>query len=298
MKTVNGKVAAITGAGSGIGRATAQLLARNGCRLALSDVNVAGLAETAELCRAAGAQVLATRVDVAQRAAVHAWADEVAGHFGQVHVAINNAGVALGSTIEDLSYEDFEWLMNINFWGVVYGTKAFLPHLRAAGEGHIVNISSVFGIIAVPTQGAYNAAKFAVKGFTEALRQELEVERSPIGVTCVHPGGIKTNIARAARLTEREGWVDQNAGLDFEKAFRTTPEEAAKDILAAILRNRRRQLIGADAVLIDLMQRTLPELYQRLLIFGARKRREAMLAKSRDAGAAPSEGKESGSRTG
>ncbi|MFN7132878.1 MAG: SDR family NAD(P)-dependent oxidoreductase [Myxococcales bacterium] len=277
MKTISGMVAAITGAGSGIGRATAKLFARNGCHLALSDVNEVGLAETAEACRREGVQVVTTRVDVAQREAVYRWADDTAKHFGRVNVVVNNAGVALGATVEDLSYEDFEWLMNINFWGVVYGTKAFLPHLKEAGQGHIVNISSVFGIIAVPTQGAYNAAKFAVKGFTEALRQELEVERSPIGVTCVHPGGIKTSIAASARMVEREGWVDKASSRDFEKMFRTTPEAAAEDILRAILKNRRRQLIGADAVLVDLLQRAMPTLYQRLLVAGARRRRSAMI---------------------
>jgi short-subunit dehydrogenase len=277
MKTVSGKVAAITGAASGIGRATAVLLARRGCHVAISDVNEAGLQETAEQCRGHGVEVRTARVDVAQRAEVHAWADAVARELGVVHIIINNAGVALGATIEDTSYEDFEWLMNINFWGVVHGTKAFLPHLRAAGEGHIVNISSVFGLIAVPTQGAYNAAKFAVKGFTEALRQELEVDTDRIGVTCVHPGGIKTNLARSARFTERPGWVDLKSTQDFEKVFTTTPERAAADILAAILKNRRRQLIGGDAVFIDLLQRTLPTLYQRLLVAGARRRRRSML---------------------
>jgi len=280
MKTVQDKVAAITGAGSGIGRATARLLARKGCHVALSDVNEAGLAETAELCRQTGVKVSTARVDVADRAAVHAWSEQVVGELGRVNLIINNAGVALGSTIEDMRYEDFEWLMGINFWGVVHGTKAFLPHLKDAGEGHIVNISSVFGLIAVPTQGAYNASKFAVKGFTEALRQELEVEGSPIGVTCVHPGGIKTNIARAARLTVRQGWVDEKSHSDLEKAFRTTPERAAEAILHAVLKNRRRLLIGADAVLIDLMQRLLPTLYQSLLVAGARRRRERLLKKA------------------
>jgi short-subunit dehydrogenase len=277
MKSVQGKVAAITGAGSGIGRETAALLARSGCHVALSDVNEQGLAETAAICRGHGVEVRTARVDVAKRQEVHAWADSVAKDLGAVHLIINNAGVALGATIEDTSYEDFEWLMNINFWGVVHGTKAFLPHLKAAGEGHIVNISSVFGLIAVPTQAAYNAAKFAVKGFTEALRQELEVEGSPIGVTCVHPGGIKTNIARSARMTHRHGWVDAKSAADFEKLFATTPERAASDILSAILKNRRRQLIGSDAVVIDLLQRTLPTLYQRLLVAGARRRRRKML---------------------
>jgi short-subunit dehydrogenase len=217
-------------------------------------------------------------VDVSKRDEVHAWADATVAELGAAHIVINNAGVALGATIEDMAYEDFEWLMNINFWGVVHGTKAFLPHLKRSGEGHIVNVSSVFGLIGVPTQSAYNAAKFAVKGFTEALRQELEVENSAIGVTCVHPGGIKTNIARNARLVKRAGWVDEQSNRDFEKLFSTTPEKAAENIYAAILKNRRRQLIGADAVVIDLMQRSLPNLFQRLLVAGARRRRRSMLS--------------------
>ncbi|HYO67240.1 MAG TPA: SDR family oxidoreductase [Archangium sp.] len=280
MKTVQGKVAAITGAGSGIGRATAKLLAQQGCHVAISDVNEKGLAETEAMCRASGVKVLAARVDVAQRAEVEAWAAQVARELGGVHIIINNAGVALGSTIEDMRYEDFEWLMNINFWGVVHGTKAFLPHLKSAGDGHIVNISSVFGLIGVPTQGAYNAAKFAVKGFTEALRQELEIEGLPIGVTSVYPGGIKTNIARSARFTVRKGWVEEESHNDFEKAFATSPEVAAQNILQAILKNRRRQLIGADAVLIDLVQRALPTLYQSLLVAGAKRRRQKLLNKA------------------
>jgi NAD(P)-dependent dehydrogenase (short-subunit alcohol dehydrogenase family) len=277
MKSVKGKVAAITGAGSGIGRATAVLLARRGCHVAVSDVNEQGLAETAERCRAHGVRVHVARVDVAQRTEVHAWADTVARELGSVHIIINNAGVSLSATVEDTRYEDFEWLMNINFWGVVYGTKAFLPHLRAAGEGHIVNVSSVFGLIGVPTQAAYNSAKFAVKGFTESLRQELEAEGVPIGVTCVHPGGIKTNIARNARAVLRKGWVEENSREDFEKRFSTTPERAASVILSAIRGNRRRQLIGADAVLIDIVQRTMPTLYQRLIVAGARRMRRKLL---------------------
>lgn len=280
MKSVKGKVAAITGAASGIGRATAELLARRGCHVAISDVNEQGLAETAARCRAHGVKVRATRLDVAQREAVHAWADEVARELGAVHIIINNAGVSLGATVEDTRYEDFEWLMNINFWGVVYGTKAFLPHLKAAGEGHVVNVSSVFGLIGFPTQAAYNAAKFAVKGFTETLRLELEAEGLPIGATCVHPGGIKTNIARSARTVLREGWVDENSRAEFERLFHTTPERAARVILAAILGNRRRQLIGADAVLIDVVQRMMPSLYQRLLVRSAKRRRLKMMGRT------------------
>ncbi|MFL5318403.1 MAG: SDR family NAD(P)-dependent oxidoreductase [Myxococcaceae bacterium] len=281
MKTLKDRVVAITGAGSGIGRATSVLLAKQGCHLALSDVNEKGLAETAEQCRAAGVKVQTTRVDVADRSAVEKWAAGVKAEFGMVHVIINNAGVALGATVEDMSYEDFEWLMNINFWGVVHGTKAFLPLIKESGaEGHIVNVSSVFGRIAVPTQSAYNAAKFAVKGFTEALRQELEIEGANVGVTCVHPGGIKTNIARNARFTVRPGMVSESSGKDFEKAFTTEPEQAARDILNAIRKNSRRLLIGKDAIAIDLMQRLLPTLYQRLLVTGARKRREKLLQRA------------------
>lgn len=271
MKTLKGKVAAITGAGSGIGRATAILFAEQGCALALSDVDEVGLAETASKC--GSVKVTTARVDVSDRAHMHAWADEVVRDHGCVHVIVNNAGVGLGATVEAMSYEDFDWLMGINFWGVVHGTKAFLPHLKRAGEGHIVNISSVFGLIGVPTQSAYNAAKFAVRGFTESLREEMEIEGSNVGVTSVHPGGIKTNIARRARLRTGDEWGAKDpeaAAANFDKMARSTPEDAARAILRAVLGNHRRQLIGADAVMIDLMQRLLPESYQRLLVAGAR----------------------------
>lgn len=275
MKSIQDKVAAITGAGSGIGRSTAILMARKGCHLALSDVNEDGLAETVEACRAEGVRVTSARVDVSDRTVMHAWALDTVSAHGKVNIIINNAGVGLGGTIEDLSYEDFEWLMGINFWGVVYGTKAFLPHLRAAGEGHVVNISSVFGLIAVPTQAAYNSAKFAVRGFTECLREELEVEGAPISVTCVHPGGIKTNIARSARLSggSTYGMDASVVASEFDRMAFTTPDEAAADIVNAILKNRRRQLIGPDARVIDTVQRLLPTLYQRLLVTGARLQR-------------------------
>lgn len=274
MKTLKDKVAAVTGAGSGIGRATAILLARNHCHLTLSDVNETGLAETASQCRALGVNVTTARVDVADRAAVHAWADESAAQHGHVNIVINNAGVGLGATVEEMSYEDFDWMMSINFWGVVHGTKAFLPYIKRTGDGHIVNISSIFGIIAVPTQSAYNAAKFAVRGFTESLREEMDIAGTGIGVTSVHPGGIKTNIARNARMKTGTEWgthnADQVASL-FEKVARTTPEEAAQDIVNAILKNRRRQLIGTDALFIDLIQRVLPQGYQRFFVAGAKR---------------------------
>jgi len=270
MKSLQGKVAAITGAASGIGRATAVLMAKQGCALAISDVNQVGLDETAALCR--GVRVTTQRVDVAKREAVYEWADAVVRDHGKVNVILNNAGVAVGATVESVSYEDFEWLMGINFWGVVYGTKAFLPFIKQAGEGAIVNVSSVFGLIGVPTQSAYNAAKFAVKGFTESLREELEIAGTNIGVTCVHPGGIKTNIARNARMTSEKGMVDEKSARSFEKSFITTPEKAAEDIVNGILRNKRRVLIGPDAVAIDLMQRLLPTGYQALIATGGKLR--------------------------
>ncbi|PKM22291.1 MAG: short chain dehydrogenase [Gammaproteobacteria bacterium HGW-Gammaproteobacteria-14] len=272
MKSLRDKVVVITGAGSGIGRALAVELAALGCKLALSDINEAAVKEVAQQLTDNGKSVIADRLDVADRAAFYAYADKVVKHFGGANIIINNAGVALGATVEETSYEDFEWLMGINFWGVVYGTKAFLPHLKQADEGHIVNISSVFGLIGVPTQSAYNAAKFAVRGFTESLRQELEIEGSHVSCTSVHPGGIKTNIANSARMTSSvesiTGKGADDARREFEKMFRTTPEEAAATIIAGIRGNKRRVLIGADAVAIDTMQRLLPTSYQKLLVSG------------------------------
>jgi NAD(P)-dependent dehydrogenase (short-subunit alcohol dehydrogenase family) len=273
MKDFNGKVAAITGAGSGIGRALANNLARKGAHLALSDINEEGLAETVAQCEGRGVKVTPTRLDVANREAVYGWADQVVTDHGGVNLVINNAGVALGATIEGMSYEDFEWLMGINFWGVVYGTKAFLPHLKASGEGHIVNLSSVFGLISVPSQAAYNAAKFAVRGFTDTLRMELEIEGAPVSCTTIHPGGIKTNIAKNARMdasvTDLAG-DPEKAIKDFERAFITTPDKAARQIIAAVERNRRRALIGPDAKVIDLISRMPASAYQTVMAKGAR----------------------------
>jgi butyryl-CoA dehydrogenase len=275
VKDLTGRVAAITGAGSGIGRALAAELARRGTHLALSDIDEAGLAETVARCEGAGVKVTSQRLDVADRAAVEAWADQVVDEHGRVNLIFNNAGVALGATIEGMSYEDFEWLMNINFWGVVHGTKAFLPHLKAAGEGHIVNLSSVFGLISVPSQSAYNAAKFGVRGFTDALRMELEIDPCGVSCTTVHPGGIKTNIARNARMDDSVAGMtgSGDVGDQFEKIARTTPEQAAQQILAAVGRNQRRALIGPDATLLDLISRLPAGLYQRVLVLGAKRRR-------------------------
>jgi butyryl-CoA dehydrogenase len=279
VQDFTGRVAAITGAGSGIGRALAVQLAGEGAHLALSDVDEAGLAETVGLCEGArggpGVKVTSARVDVADRAAVHAWADRVVADHGKVNLVVNNAGVGLVASIEHMSYEDFEWLMGINFWGVVHGTKAFLPHLKAADEGHVVNVSSVFGLVSIPAQSAYNSAKFAVRGFTDALRIELEAAGSTVSCTTVHPGGIRTNIARSARVDEATAAAFGNAEADpdrFDRMARTTPEKAARQILAAVRANHRRALIGPDARVIDLVSRLPAGVYQRLLVTSVRRR--------------------------
>jgi NAD(P)-dependent dehydrogenase (short-subunit alcohol dehydrogenase family) len=276
MKSFEDKVAAVTGAGSGIGRALSVELAKAGAQLALSDINAKTVEETADQARALGARVTTAVLDVSKREAVYGWADAVVKDHGRANLIFNNAGVAVASLIEGVSYEDFEWIMGINFWGVVYGTKAFLPHLRAAGEGHIVNISSIFGIISVPGNGTYNASKFAVRGFTEALRQELDMTGGAVSCTCVHPGGIKTNIARDSRVSDNLKGVlvkDLESGKrDFEKMFITTPEQAAKVILHAVRKDKRRVLVGPDARAIDTMARLLPTAYQRLNVTAVRRR--------------------------
>ena len=276
MKSFVGRVAAVTGAGSGIGQALALELAHRRAHLALSDVDPDGLAGTVERCRAMGVTVTSERVDVADRAAVESWAAQVVRDHGSVNVIVNNAGVALAATVDTMSYDDLEWLMAIDFWGVVHGTKAFLPHLQASGEGHIVNVSSVFGLISVPTQSAYNAAKFAVRGFTDTLRMELEIAGSPVSATTVHPGGIKTSIARNARVdqsvAEMTGGADR-ARAGFDRLAITRPEKAARQILAAVAQDRRRVLVGPDAKVIDLLARLPTGLYQRAFVLGSRRLR-------------------------
>ncbi|KRW59971.1 SDR family NAD(P)-dependent oxidoreductase [Pseudomonas sp. TTU2014-080ASC] len=270
MKSFNNQVAAITGAGSGIGRALALNLAHQGCHLALSDVNTEGLAQTVELAKANSIRITQHKVDVAQRQEVLDWASQVIAEHGRINLLINNAGVAQGGTTEGNDYSDYEWIMSINFWGVVNGTKAFLPHIKASGSGHIVNISSIFGIFAQPGMGAYNASKFAVRGFTEALRQELDIAGYGISASCVHPGGIKTNIANSARMNASmdslTGTNAASAKSQFnDQLLKTTPEKAAQVILDGVLKNKRRILIGTDARMADLMQRLLPAGYQRLV---------------------------------
>lgn len=272
MKDFNNKVAAITGAGSGIGQQLAVLLAKQGAHLSLSDINQQGMEKTLELLTSYPVKVTTTTLDVSDRAAMTAWAEATVKDHGKVNLIFNNAGVALGSTVEGSEYADIEWLMGINFWGVVYGTKEFLPHLKASGDGHVINISSLFGLTAQPSQSAYNASKFAVRGFTESLRQELDIQKNGVSATCVHPGGIRTNIALAARMHDSIrslGMEPEKAGKQFNKLLRTPPEEAARQILKAVSNNDRRLLIGNDAKAIELMQRLLPSSYQKVMTYGS-----------------------------
>ncbi len=247
MDTLEDKVVVITGAGSGIGRALAMECARQGAHLALSDVDEAGLAETVGLASASGAeQVISSRLDVADRTAFATYAAGVAEHFGRVNVVINNAGVALAGDFVDLDYKDMEWIVGINFWGVVHGSKEFLPHLIESGDGHLVNISSLFGLVSMPGQSAYNATKYAVRGMTEAIREEMLLSGAPVGVTVVHPGGIKTAIARNARVSDKED-KKATAELFDKKLAKMTPEKAAQIIVRGILKNQARVLVGLDA---------------------------------------------------
>ena len=276
MQQLDDKVAAVTGAGSGIGRALALELAGRGCRLALSDVDAEGLAATEQLLAGRARALTLAVVDVADEAAVLGWADQVVADHGRANLVVNNAGVALSGTVAALSTDDYRWIMGINFWGVVHGTKAFLPHLEASGEGHVVNISSVFGLTAQPLMSGYNASKYAVRGFTESLRQDLELTGSCVSATCVHPGGIKTNIARAARTDASTatamGRPADAAAHDFEKSFITSAARAAEVIVEGVRKDKRRVLIGPDARLLDVMGRVAPAGYQRLITGVVRKR--------------------------
>ncbi|RTL65308.1 MAG: SDR family oxidoreductase [Pseudonocardiaceae bacterium] len=249
-----------------IGRALAHGLAAKGARLALSDVDEAGLAET--VAGLGGAEVRSDALDVTDRAAVLAYADDVVAQFGTVNQVYNNAGIAFAGDVLTSTFEEIERVVDVDFWGVVNGTKAFLPHLIASGDGHVVNISSLFGLLAVPSQSAYNAAKFAVRGFTESLRQEMLVARHPVRVTCVHPGGVRTGIARNA--SRGEGYRDGAAMERFERTMlRMPPGDAATTILTGVRRNRPRVLVGNDARLLDLLVRLVASGYQRPLAMGA-----------------------------
>ncbi|RDI68606.1 SDR family NAD(P)-dependent oxidoreductase [Nocardia pseudobrasiliensis] len=257
------KVCVITGAGSGIGRALAENLARRGAKLALSDIDTDGLAETVRRCEGLGAQVKSDRLNVAEREAVLLYADAVHKHFGVVHQIYNNAGIGFHGEVLESQFKDIERIMDVDFWGVVNGTKAFLPHLIESGAGHVVNVSSLFGILGIPGQSAYNAAKFAVRGFTESLRQEMIARKQPVKVTCVHPGGIKTAVARNA--TYAEGIDGQKMSSFFDKQLALhSPEMAAQTITEAVRKGHARVLIGWEAKLLDLAVRISGSWYQRV----------------------------------
>lgn len=270
MSSVAGKVCVVTGAGSGIGRALAIELAGRGARLAICDVDDAGLAETATL--AGGDEVLQARLDVSDREAVHAYAEDVARHFGVVHQLYNNAGIAFRRSIVDTEYADFERVLDVNLWGVIHGTKAFLPHLIASGDGHLVNVSSLNGYMVQPGMTHYCTSKFAVRGFTEAVRADMLAEGHPVGVTCVHPGGIRTNIAAAAMENAKRLGLPYTADDERRrraydtKLLKMDPARAARIIVDGVERNRPRVLVGRDARFVDAAVRLLPARHLRYAV--------------------------------
>lgn len=254
------RVVAITGAGSGIGRALAAEMTARGAHVAISDWNEASLAETARMIDGAGTKVMTATFDVSDRDAFEAHAAAVIEELGRADVIVNNAGVSLAAEVAHASYEDLEWVIDIDFWGVVHGTKAFLPHLLERGDGAIVNVSSVYGLFGVPTQSGYNAAKFAVRGFTESLDQELA--DTDVRVVRVHPGGIKTNIVRNGRIRDAFEGIDVAELPDaFERAAITTSERAAEIIADGIAARKQRILVGPDARFLDLVVRLMPVRY-------------------------------------
>jgi NAD(P)-dependent dehydrogenase (short-subunit alcohol dehydrogenase family) len=259
-----GRTAVVTGAASGIGRGTAMALARRSCSMALADIDEAGLQATAAQVRAHGVHVTCHRLDVADPGAVAAFPDLVRREHAGVDVLVNNAGVAMIGTFEQIRDHEFEWLLDINLRGVVRMTRAFLPLLRASDDARIVNVSSVFGLVAPPGQTAYATSKFAVRGFSEALRHELR--GTHIGVTVVHPGGIATNITHSARVTESVS-VEQEAGVRASSArlLRLPPSKAGETIVRGIERRRDRVLIGADAHGLALLVRLVPVRYWRIV---------------------------------
>lgn len=268
MKSFEDKVVVITGAGGGMGREMALKAAREGALLAISDWNAEALAETVDLVKGIGAEVRSDVIDVSDRAAMGTWATAVAEQFGRVNVVVNNAGVTVTGDFEEMSYEDFDWIVGVNFNGVVNGTKEFLPHLIASGDGALVNISSLFGLISMPGQTAYNATKYAVRGFTEALREEMLINKHNVSVTCVHPGGIKTGIARNGRKTASQDGSKIDELFD-KKLARMSAEKAADIILESAKKKRARVLVGIDAHLIHQGAKLVGSRYQDLVAWGS-----------------------------
>jgi NAD(P)-dependent dehydrogenase (short-subunit alcohol dehydrogenase family) len=264
VRSYSGRTAVVTGAGSGIGRALALHLTQLGAQVAVSDISKEAALDTAGAC---GKNAHGFELDVADRQAVFAHAEEVVAEFGSVDLVLNNAGVALHGPVSELGIDDMQWLMDINYWGVVHGTQAFLPHLTAS-HGQLANVSSVFGLVAVPKQAAYNAAKFAVRGFTEALRQELTVAGTPVAVSTIHPGGIRTAIARSARVTAGEDPA-ATAALFDQKLARTTPEKAARIIMKGLAKEKPRILVGPDAYVLAALPRLLGIGYEKVVARGS-----------------------------
>ena len=265
MKNLRHKVAVITGAGSGIGKSLALALSRQEATLALNDWNADNLEQTIQEIRKAGGIVWGKAFDVAQKEEVNQFAEEVLQQFGQVDIVVNNAGITHEQRLlERCSYEDFEKILGVNLWGVIYGSKAFLPLLKQRPEAALVNISSIFGVIGYPNQGAYVTSKFAVRGFTETLR--IELGKSPVAVTCVHPGGIRTNIARNIQ-SENSERVEKFAKV-FERMAITSSEEAARQIVEAIRKKQKRLVIGPDARKLDWLARLFPAAYERWVFKG------------------------------
>lgn len=263
MSSYAGTVAVVTGASAGMGRSLAVELARAGAKLAICDVDAAGLADTAKLCTDLGAEVHHQTVNVAERQEVLTFADDVAAHYGVVNYVFNNAGIAFLGTVERSDFKDIERVMDVDFWGVVNGTKAFLPHLIASGDGHVVNTSSIVGFFGVPTLNAYAAAKFAVRGFTESLRQEMLAAGAPVTVTCVHPGFVKTDIAKSSSSVD--GSAPDNLVAVFDRIAITSSDRAAKTIVDGARKGRARILVGADAKVIEFVLRLVGSGYQRPL---------------------------------
>ncbi len=258
MFVLKGKVVVITGAASGIGAALANNLAQRGARLVLADIDANGLENLAASLRAKGCDCIYQITDTGDEAAIYALALHTQTHFGAADVVINNAGVSLIGPVEKIKSADAHWLMNINFWGVVHGCKAFLPQLRTRPQALLVNISSIFAMVSLPTQSIYNASKAAVRGFSDALREELR--DSPVAVLCVHPGGIRTNIAKQARIVDSSMVADSDQALReaFTRMARTSAEQAAAQIIAALESGKTRLLIGADAKFMDFLFRLVP----------------------------------------
>ena len=263
---LTGQVAAITGAASGIGRYLAINLADEGCPVAIADVDQDGLQETARMIEDRPVKVTTHMVDVADREQVYQFAEDVVAQHGKANIIINNAGVSLATNLEEAAYEDFEWLLGINLWGVIYGSKAFLPYLKQQPEGRIVNISSVHGLFTNPGVGPYSTSKFAVRGFTQTLRQELK--DTSVSVSCVHPGGIDTNIVLNARfpLSDNPEKDREEANKDFNKFIvRTTADKAARIIISGIKKKKKRILVGYDAHVFAFLERMFPNMWQTLM---------------------------------